>query len=78
MESIIAQSKEVSDANHDQHFYEVKQCQKNNWIQKMDGVNRIVYFITYFTSMAAVHSAKEWQSSTICLNASDGVSTLRF
>ena len=30
--------KEVSDAN--QHFYELKQCQISNLIQKMDCVNR--------------------------------------
>ena len=30
--------KEVSDVN--QHFYELKQSQKNNWVQKMGRVNR--------------------------------------
>ena len=30
--------KEVSDVN--QHLYELKQCKKNNWNQKMDRVDR--------------------------------------
>ena len=31
LEAIITQFKEITDEN--QHFYELKQCQKNNWIQ---------------------------------------------
>ena len=32
----------LKDANGtNQHFYEVKQFQKNNWIQNMDRVNRL-------------------------------------
>ena len=34
---LLLKLKEVNDAN--QHFYELKQYQKNNWIQKMDCVN---------------------------------------
>ena len=35
---LLLKFKEISDANQD--FYELKQCQKNNWIEKMDRVNR--------------------------------------
>ena len=41
-------SKEASDVN--QHFYVVQQCQKNNWIEKMDRVNRPLHFFSYETS----------------------------
>ena len=35
---ILFKFKEASEAN--QHFYELKQYQTNNWIRKMDRVNR--------------------------------------
>ena len=35
---LLYKFKEVSDTN--QHFYELKQCQKNNWIRKLDRVNQ--------------------------------------
>ena len=35
---LLLKLKEVN--NQNQHFYERKQCKKNNWIQKMDRVNR--------------------------------------
>ena len=36
----------LNDAN--QYFYEVKQCQKNNWIQKMDRVNSSLSYMYVF------------------------------
>ena len=38
LSQLLLKLKEVNDAN--QHFYGWKQCQKNNWIQKIDRVNR--------------------------------------
>ena len=38
LSQLLLKFKEVSDTN--EHFFEVKQCQKSNWIQKMDHVNR--------------------------------------
>ena len=43
---LLLKFKEVNDAN--QHFYELKQCQKNNWIQKMDRVNRPLCLVSGF------------------------------
>ena len=40
LEPIVFEFKEFSDAN--QHFFKLKQCQKSNWILKMDHVNQTV------------------------------------
>ena len=40
---------ETNDAN--QHFYELKQSQKNNWIQKMNNVNQSLNKHTSFKIM---------------------------
>ena len=37
-DQLLLKLKEVNEAN--QSFCELKQCQKNNWIQKMDRVKR--------------------------------------
>ena len=39
--------KEVSDAN--QRFYELKQCQKKNWIQRIDLINAGENSLTFGT-----------------------------
>ena len=39
LEAIITQFKEITDEN--QHFYELKQCQKNNWIQNKKKTDRV-------------------------------------
>ena len=35
---LLLRFKEISHGNQD--FYELRQCQKTNWIEKMDRVNR--------------------------------------
>ena len=42
-----------------QHFYELKQCQKNNWLQKsMDRVDRPQQITLLLLLFAALHSSK--------------------
>ena len=53
---LLIKLKEVNDSK--QHFYELKQCQKNNCIQKMDCVNRPFQFAKSSSLKPGLQKAK--------------------